>query len=109
MILDVGERLFEPATTEAAVLCSRGLCYGAMGRDQTGCDRDSEAVCIEAAGWIVGFHLGLQRPGLQPDRNGVAGQGRRLFRHRRRSGAASCSLRRSGMILVDSSFPYKPL
>ncbi len=33
-----------------------------MGRDQTRCDGDSETVRIEAPGWIVGFHLGLQRP-----------------------------------------------
>ncbi len=33
-----------------------------MGRDQAGCDGDGQAVRIEAARWIVGFHLGLQRP-----------------------------------------------
>src|SRR5216683_820372 len=62
MIFDVGKSLLEPATAEAAVLRGPGLRYGAMGRDQAGRDRDSEAVHIEAARWIVGFHLCLQRP-----------------------------------------------
>src|SRR5260370_29562790 len=62
MIFDVRERLLESASAEAAALCSRGLRYGTMGRDQAGCDGDSEAVHIEAARWIVGFHLSLQRP-----------------------------------------------
>src|ERR1700677_4360705 len=62
MIFDIAERLLESPSAEATVLYSRTLRHRAVGRDQSRCERNSQAVCIQTTRWIFGLHLDLQRP-----------------------------------------------